>query len=366
MAIYIDSDDKLESLILGSGFLGGGGGGDLKLGLDLGRSIVRLGSIEIRSIDGVERDSIVVTTSIVGPQSADSWRRSSLAVNLARAVGIMARTINRDIEGLISSEIGAINTLSPFPASLFLDIPVIDAPCNGRAHPTVLMGSMGLHRIPSYTATLVAVWEDTGENSKGHAILRGRLMDVANTLRALVQLKGSVATARNPIDAGYVGTNGAPGSVSLAMEVGSILRDYRSVPREAGHRVAKKLLGRVIEDCIALNNFFEVREGLDAGRAELACGRERYTLAYANEYMYLESGGEMLSTFPDLISLIDLSSGLPLLSKDLVKGSRFDVVLISWRNLRLGSGVRYPEAYDQVVKALGTDIRMYIKDLLVM
>ncbi|HWQ17938.1 MAG TPA: DUF917 family protein [Sulfolobales archaeon] len=365
MAIYIDSDDKMEDLVLGSGFLGGGGGGDLRLGLELGRSIIRLGIVEIRSIDDVDKDSIVVTTSAVGPQSADSWKRSSLAANLAKAVKVMVETLNKDIEGLISSEIGAINTLSPFPASLFLDIPVIDAPCNGRAHPTVLMGSMGLHRILGYITTLTAIWGDAGGGIKGRAVLKGSLGDVINTLRAIVQLKGSVATARNPINAGYIKTNAAPGSISLAMEIGSILRDHRSTPREASHNIARKLSGKVIEGCAVLDNSLEVREGLDVGRAEIACNNRKYVLTYANEYMYLESGGEIVSTFPDLVSLIDLSNGLPLLSKDLVKGSRFDIVIISWRNLKLGSGVKYPEAYEQVMKALGTDIRMYIKDLLV-
>lgn len=364
LTIYLDSNDKIEALILGSSFLGGGGGGDLKLGLEIGRSLIKLGVVEIRSIDEISRNSTIVTTSVVGPQSGDSWKRSSLAVNLARAVATMSKAIGRDIDGIISSEIGAINTLSPFPASLFLDIPVIDAPCNGRAHPTVLMGSLGLHRIQGYITTLVAVWGGVG-GSKGYSIVKGSLEETVNTLRAIVQLRGSVATARNPIDAEYVKANAALGSISFAIELGSVIRDYRSDPDEVSHRIAEKLSGKVIEDCVALDNSFEVREGLDAGKVEMICGSKSYLLVYANEYMYLESGGEMISVFPDLISLIDLSSGLPLLSKDLVKGSRFDVVLVDWKKLRLGSGVKYPEAYDQVVKAIGRDIRQYIRDLLV-
>ncbi|MEZ0290298.1 MAG: hypothetical protein ABWJ42_04335 [Sulfolobales archaeon] len=53
------------------------------------------------------------------------------------------------------------------------------------------------------------------------------------------------------------------------------------------------------------------------------------------------------------------------MSKDLVRDARVNIVIIDRRSLRLGSGVRYPESYEQAVKALRLDIREYIRDLLV-
>ena len=38
-----------------------------------------------------------------------------------------------------------------------LGIPLIDAPCNGRAHPTGVMGSLNLHRDPNYITTMTCV-----------------------------------------------------------------------------------------------------------------------------------------------------------------------------------------------------------------
>jgi DUF917 family protein len=114
-----------------------------------------------------------------------------------------------------------------------------------------------------------------------------------------------------------------------------------------------------------VEKFSEIRDGLDYGRVAVRCGDKELELVYANEYMYLESSGSIISVFPDLISTIDLSSGLPIISKDLSRGSRFNIVIISYRNLKLGSGVRYPESYDQVIKAIGRDIRAYLKELLV-
>jgi len=365
LVFFIDSVEVLEDLVIGSALLGGGGGGDLEAGLQLARMIPSLGVIEIRSIDEVSKDSILVTTSIVGPQSDDTWKRFSLIANIVRSVRAIDKAVGIPIEGLISSEIGALNTISPFSASIFLDIPVIDAPCNGRAHPTVLMGSLGLHRRPGYRALIAASWGVAGDRSRGSAILMGSLEEVVSILRGIVMMRGSVATARNPVEAEYVKHNAAPGSVSLAIDLGSIITSYRSDPRDLSHKIANRLSGLVIEDCVAVEKLSEVREGLDYGRVSIRCGDKEYVLVYANEYIYLEDGGSLVALFPDLISTIDISSGLPLLSKDLDRGSRFNIIITSWKNLRLGSGLRYPESYEHLVKAIEIDIRPHLKELLV-
>ncbi|MEM1610792.1 MAG: DUF917 family protein [Sulfolobales archaeon] len=365
MVLLIDSEDKMEKLVLGSAFLGGGGGGDLVLGLELAKIFARLGYVEIRSVDEVRPDAIVVTTSIVGPQSIDTWTRSSLIANLVGSVRDLEKAIGKPIDGLISSEIGAVNTLSPFPASILLEIPVIDAPCNGRAHPTVLMGSMGLQRLSGYVSIIAARWGIAGDRSRGSAVLKGSLEEVINILRSIVSMKGVVATARNPIYISYVKDNGAPGAIALAFELGSMISNYRSDPLELSYRIAEKYSGAVIEGCQVIESFSEIREGLDYGRVRIKCGNMDYILVYANENIYLEDSSGIIAVFPDLISMIDLTTGLPLLSKDLKEGSRFNIVVIRWKKLRLGSGLRYPESYDQVVRAIGRDIRVYLKELLV-
>jgi len=365
MVLIIDEHDKIERLVLGSAFLGGGGGGDLWGAMELGKQLIGLGAIEIRSIEGLDPGSLIVTTSVVGPQSVDTHVRTSLLSNLVRSVRLLENVLGEPIDGLISSEIGAMNTISPFPASIILGIPVIDAPCNGRAHPTVLMGSMGLHRLPGYVSMLSASWGRVGTPYNGQVLIKGSLEEVLSVLRSIVAIRGSVATARNPVRADYVARNAAPGSISLALDIGGLISVYRYDPEDLSYRIAKRFSGTVIEDCVVVEKFSEIREGLDYGRVAVRCGDKELELVYANEYMYLESSGSVISVFPDLISTIDLSSGLPVISKDLSRGSRFNIVIISYRNLKLGSGVRYPESYDQVIKAIGRDIRAYLKELLV-
>lgn len=41
--------------------------------------------------------------------------------------------------------------------SAMAGIPVVDAPCNGRAHPLALIGSLGLHRFPKHRTWTAAV-----------------------------------------------------------------------------------------------------------------------------------------------------------------------------------------------------------------
>ena len=354
----------MEKLVYGSAFLGGGGGGDLRIGLEIGRRIIDLGGVRILPIEQIDQETLLITLSVVGPQSIETWSSSRLLANLIRVVRLLERFLGEEIGGLISSEIGAVNTLAPFPASVALDIPVVDAPCNGRAHPTVLMGSMGLHRLPSYRTVLAASWQ-TREEEIGEAILRGSLEEVVSILRSIVSVRGSVATARNPIKASYVARNGAPGSVKLALEIGDIFHRYRHEPEEISHKLLERYRGFLVSNCLAIDKFSEIRENLDYGVIYAKCGDKNYTLTYANEYMYLESSEGVVSVFPDLISTIDPVTGTPLLSKDIKTGMKFDIIVISRENLKLGSGVKYPESYEQVNKALGRDLRMYLKDLLI-
>jgi DUF917 family protein len=227
------------------------------------------------------------------------------------------------------------------------------------------MGSMGLHRLPGYVSMLSASWGRVGMPYNGQVLIKGSFEEVLSVLRSIVAIRGSVATARNPVRADYVARNAAPGSISLALDLGELISEYRYDPEDLSYRIAKRFSGTVIEDCVVVEKFSEIRDGLDYGRVAVRCGDKELELVYANEYMYLESSGSIISVFPDLISTIDLSSGLPIISKDLSRGSRFNIVIISYRNLKLGSGVRYPESYDQVIKAIGRDIRAYLKELLV-
>ncbi len=57
------------------------------------------------------------------------------------------------------------STFNGWLEASMLGIPLIDAPCNGRAHPTGVMGSLNLHRDPNYITTMTLCGRTKGIGS---------------------------------------------------------------------------------------------------------------------------------------------------------------------------------------------------------
>jgi len=92
-------------------------------------------------------DVVVVGAGPAG--SVAAWELAKRKVNVLvlekrQEIGAPKRCAEGlSISGLISSEVGALGVVNGWVQSAALQIPVIDAPANGRAHPLGLMGFDG-------------------------------------------------------------------------------------------------------------------------------------------------------------------------------------------------------------------------------
>lgn len=149
--------------------------------------------------------------------------------DFVRAVELLIEKSGIKIDGFISSEIGAFGVVNGWIQSAFLGIPVVDAPCNGRAHLLGLMGSMGLHREKDYVSIQTTVGGDFKRGNRVEAYYKGSMEKVAELVReSATRTDGMVAVARNPVSAKYVKENGAPGVIKMALMVGGILLNKRN------------------------------------------------------------------------------------------------------------------------------------------
>ena len=86
--------------------------------------------------------------------------------DIAKTVEILQKNCDFHIGGIITNEQGGEATVNGWLQAAVTGLPVVDAPCNGRAHPTGVMGSMNLHKIPDYTTVQACVGgnPDTGNH----------------------------------------------------------------------------------------------------------------------------------------------------------------------------------------------------------
>jgi len=345
--------------VLGGAVLGGGGGGWIEEGRQLGYLALERGFSEILSIDELPGDAVLLTVSGVGAPSAGGDIVEP--EDYIRAVALFIEKSGLKIDGLISSEIGALGVVNGWLQSTAFEVPVVDAPCNGRAHPLGLMGSMGLHQQKGFISLQAAAGGGREGRRRVEVFFKGSLQDVAKSVReASIKAGGMVAVARNPVPARYVKEAGAPGAVAMAVDIGKMLMESKDVePERTLNRVLRSLGGNFYRRGWIERIDLKTEGGLDIGNIWLKAEGLSCELSFWNEYMTLETGSYRIATFPDLIMTFDARNTKPLISAEIEEGKEVFVIAVPSEKLILGAGVRDMDLLRCVEETMGKEILKY-------
>lgn len=350
--------DLLEAAVVGGSFYGGGGGGSPDTGREMGALALSLGDPHIVEIDDLPPDAMLLTVSAVGAPAGTG--RHAKAYHYLRAVEIFLKYSGIKADGFIANECGGLATVNGWIQSAAFGLPVVDAPCNGRAHPTGVMGSMGLHAVPDYVSMQAAAGGSLEDGAYVETFVAGSIDKVSNVIRqSAVQAGGLVGVARNPVKASFARENAAVGALEKCVLLGRAMLNARKVsPIRMVERAAEVARGDVVcTGTIALKRL-ETRGGFDVGEVLVEGG---YELSFWNEYMTLEKTGSgrpasRLAAFPDLIVTLDLSTGLPVSSAEVREGQEIAVVAVPQENLVLGAGCKDKALYPMIEQVTGKKI----------
>ncbi|MDY3868134.1 MAG: DUF917 family protein [Pyramidobacter sp.] len=329
------TQEHVEAALVGGSFLGGGGGGSMAKGRILGEAALAAGPVELVSLDEIDSESVLLTCSAVGAPAAKASMVKPEAtvrvIELIKELGVPTPA------GLITNENGGGSTFNGWLPAAMSGLPIIDAPCNGRAHPTGTMGSMALHRDKKFISCQAAAGGNPDAGRYLEASFRGPMESVAALVRqCAVQAGGLVAVARNPVRAQYVQKFAAPGGIRLAIETGMRMRSAIARGAEAVAQAAVDFLGGSIIAQGTVDSLELTTEGGFDHGIIMAGGCE---LTFWNEYMTLERDGTRLGTFPDLIMTLDGTTGMPVTTAGLHPGQHVIVTLVPARNIPLGAGM---------------------------
>ncbi|MBE3519420.1 MAG: DUF917 family protein [Firmicutes bacterium] len=368
--------------IWGGAVLGGGGGGDPRAGWAMARAALLSGEVMLATVDEIDPAKTVVTVAMVGSPKAGGMGPEP--PHYLDAVRFLARAGNVAPEVLNSNETGGFAVVNGWYQAACLGIPVLDAPCNGRAHPTALMGAMGLHRVEGYVSKQAC----KGKNLLAYA--EGSIQEASSLIRSAAAAEGLVAVARNPVSCGYVREHGAPGAISMAIELGiTMAREVRDalgiepleprfvggLPEDLGtgasrrcqpglvaaEAVARSLGGRLLPPGTVTGVELNTEGGFDRGwvvveEADSGNGY-RVKIAFVNEYLAAtDAAGALLAVYPDLIVLFDVGTGWPVSSADLCRGRTVVPLFCPARNILLGAGAVDKELYEPLLRDLGVPV----------
>jgi len=346
-----------EAALLGGAVLGGGGGGSMAKGRLNVEEALSAGPLRLVDIDDVPPDAVLVTGSAVGAPAAVEAQVAPK--DYMRVVEMLIANGCPKPGGFIPNECGGSSITNGWIPAALMGLPVVDALCNGRAHPTGTMGSMGLHRDPSYVSRQAAAG---GAPEKGlylEMYVSGKLEMTASMIRTAADKTGGlVAVARNPVEAAFAKQYGACGALKQAVRLGRRMMEASS--RGGGNVVSEAvdfLGGTVVARGEVTELEIVTRGGFDTGR--IVIGDCETT--FWNEFMTLERGTERIGTFPDLIMTLNAADGLPVTTAELRKGQDVFLIHVPAEKLLLGEGMRCLDLMRSIESVVGKEIVRYIK-----
>jgi DUF917 family protein len=346
----------VEAAIVGGMLLSAGGSGKGRVAKDrlFGEAAFALGPVLLTPMDKVDPGTgILVATAVGAPGGGKHLANPDYSVRAARQLLAAA---GAQAGGVIP---GHVPGLYAWLLAAALGLPLIDAACNGRGHPTVKMGSLGLSSQPDVKLFQAGVGDNVSITVHGNAVATSALMRAA-----AVQNGGLMMACRGPLEASLVRSAGAMGAIGYQLGLGrAVIGAGPSGAAKIGAAL-QFTRGRMLASGLVVSNSVAYREGFDVGADTVrndADGRD-VTLGVCNEFMMAQSGGERVATFPDLMAAMDPRSGEVLAISELPQGTPVAIFAVSKRDLPMGSGIYDPAVYPDVEQAIGAELARYALD----
>lgn len=336
--------DDVMAAVWGGAILGGGGGGFPAAGERTARLATEVGTPQLWSVDEFDPEALSATVALVGAPAAPYPQVKP--GDMLHTLDLLRRALpgGRELEAINTNENGAETTVNGWFHAALSGLPVSDLACNGRAHPTSLMGALGLHTESDYVSIQAFAGGAPGRYVEG--VVSGRIGAASALVRqASIEAGGLVCVARNPVSVDYARRHGAPGAISYAMDLG------RTYIADGLQGAAKWLDAKIVAEGRVLGYRCEQRDGFDLGSVSLD-DQAGTTLRFINEYMVLEQGGERVASFPDLIMTFTCD-GAPVVSAQVKPGANLLVLLAPAARLLLSRTMHMPELYESLEVSLG-------------
>ncbi|WP_020392079.1 DUF917 domain-containing protein [Kribbella catacumbae] len=303
--------EHVDALAAGAVLLGSGGGGDVSVGRQLLRGLLRDRSIEMLPASVLAPDTLVVHVGVVGGPDVISERLvdpGDLALAAQAVVGHLGGRLGA--VGVI--EIGGLNGLMGVLAAARLGVPVVDGDLMGRAFPLIDQTTLAVAGHPMTPMALVSPAGDTVLVATGSARTTQALLT-----STAVAMGGAAAVALYPTTAAVLNQVGVHGSLSACLALGTAYLDPRAVDvRTMIDLLGGRLLfdGRVDE--------IRPRRGGELGCVTLGDPVTGATarVDHKDEFLAVSCDGATVTATPDVVVALDPSNHTPLRTDQLRVG----------------------------------------------
>lgn len=315
------TEKDLDFVAIGAAILGAGGGGDPHIGKLMAKQAIREhGPVRLISAEELDDDALVIPSAMMGAPAVMLEKLPSGA-EPEFAFRSLEQFMGRKAAAVLPIEAGGLNSCIPIYTAAVLGLPLVDGDGMGRAFPELPMVTFSVGGV---SATPMALVDEKGNKIIIETVTNDWSEVFARSLTVAMGLASMISIY--PMDGATCKKFVVDGTISLAAQIGrKIVESNRSEASPAdgiievtrGHKLFE---GKIVDVVRDLTSGF-VRgtvtlEGIEADRGQT------FQIDFQNENLIARREGKPVALTPDLITVIDRESGLPITTENLRYGRR--------------------------------------------
>ncbi len=328
MSLYSFSPEDVAPLLEGLAIVGTGGGGSPSWGHAILEHDFAVGRTpSIIPLEEIDDNATVVSGGVMGSVKVletmgiegvmEHWEQRFELLEVTRVMeGILGRTIDY----VVPFEVGALNTPVILTLGARLGFPIVDGDALGRSAPETQMTSFIGHGVSLTPMPLI--------DYQGNVVVVQEAVEPTypDELGRWVVTKGGGMGANNhyPMTGRQAKRAVVPDTISAALELGRAVLRAREQGRDPVAAATKVLQGvllfmgcvELLEEGEKMGFYYTVAHlkgtGPEAGRVA--------RLVIKNETMLLSVDDEIKAIFPDLVCMLEPSTGRGIMSVELAEG----------------------------------------------
>ncbi len=239
--------------------------------------------------------------------------------SLENLIKYIEEDFNKKAFALSIDEIGGCNAFTPLLIASKLQLPVIDADCLGRAFPYLNIASTILNGVHSKKT----FFSDDFSN-----VISGKFSSfdsIENYGRSIcVEAGSSIALSLNPMIGKNYKKGMIPNTLSLAINIGRELAENK----KSLYDISKNIYFNVICCGEIINIEQKIEDGFSKGHLTILDEKteDQYKIFIQNEYLGLWKNEKLIYASPDIITILDKESYVPILSESISWGMKVYIV----------------------------------------